>query len=159
MSCDRWSLQMPWGDMSLCLKSKHEGKWIQRDGKRFWGTVLTKGLTCRGSRSVQSLLASVSYWACSLRHHKAARNECDLWCSTPVCDFSSLTSSVLRKLLAAIWGRALQFLLLSDVLGFLSQATEIANITMLRYYWWVCSFFYSYTQCICWAPIYYVPLF
>ena len=105
---------MSWRDMSLCLKSKHKGKWIQRDGKRFWGTVLTKGLTWHGSRSFQSLVASVSYWACSLRHHKAAKNECDLSRSTLVCDFSSLTSSVLRKLLAAVLGRDLQFLLQGD---------------------------------------------
>ena len=105
---------MSWGDMSLCLKSKHEGKWIQRDGKRFWGTVLTEGLTCRGSRSFHSLFAFVSYWACSLRHHKVVRNECDLSHSASVCDFSSLTSSVLRKLLAALLGCNLQFLLQSD---------------------------------------------
>ena len=35
---DHLSVQMSWEDMSLFLKSKHEGKWIQRDGKRFWGT-------------------------------------------------------------------------------------------------------------------------
>ena len=105
---------MSWGGMSLCLKSKHEGKWIQRDGKRLWGTVLTEGLTCRGSRSFQLLVASVSYWVCSLRHHKAAKNECDLSHSAPVCNFSSLTSSVLRKLLAAVLGRDLQFLLQGD---------------------------------------------
>ena len=75
---------------------------------------LTEGLMSCVSRSFHSLLAFVSYWACSLRQHKVVRNEYDLSHSTPVCNFSSLTSSVLSKLLAALLGCNLQFLLQSD---------------------------------------------